>query len=52
MNGGALGSSVVERLPLAQVMILGSWDRVLIWAPCKEPASLSAHVSASLCSHE
>ena len=33
MEKGHLGGSVVERLPLAQVMILGSWDRVLHWAP-------------------
>ena len=36
-------------LPLAQVMILGSWDRVLHQALCEEPASPSACVSASLC---
>ena len=24
----------VEYLPLAQVMIQGSWDRALSWAPC------------------
>ena len=48
-----LGGSVVERLPLAQVMIPGSWDRVPHWAPCMEPASPSALVSASLhVSHE
>ena len=50
---GHLGGSVVECLPLAQVVILGSWDQVLHWAPLREPASLSACVSASLCvSHE
>ena len=31
---GAPGGSVVKRLPSAQVMILGSWDRVLHQAPC------------------
>ena len=46
---GHLGGSVVEHLPLAQVVILGSWDRVLHQAPCREPASLSAYISASLC---
>ena len=24
----------VKHLPLAQIMILGSWDSVLNWAPC------------------
>ena len=45
---GHLGGSVVERLPLAQVMILGSWDQVPHRAPHREPASPSAYVSASL----
>ena len=45
---GHLGSSVVERLPLTQVVIPGSWDRVLHQAPCGEPAFPSAYVSASL----
>ena len=35
-------------LPLAQVMIPGSWDRVPPWAACGEPASPSACVSAPL----
>ena len=39
---------IVERLPLAQVMIPGSWDRVPHWASCREPASPSACVSTSL----
>ena len=39
---GYLGGSV------AQVMILGSWDRGLHRAPCMEPASPSACVSAPL----
>ena len=43
-----LDGSVVECLPLAQVMIPGSWDRVPQQAPCKEPAPPSAYVSASL----
>ena len=46
---GHLSGSAVERLPLAQVMIVGSWDRVLHQSPCKEPASSSACVFASLC---
>ena len=44
-NLGHLSGSVVEHLPSAQVVILGSWDRVLHWAPCREPASPSACVS-------
>ena len=44
---GRLGGSVVEYLPLAQVMILGSWNQVLHRAPHRESASPSAHVSAS-----
>ena len=46
--GGHLGGSVVEHLPLAQVVILGSWDRVPHQALCREPASPSTYVSASL----
>ena len=49
MNWGHLGGSAVEHLPLAQIMTLGSWDRVSHQAPCMEPASPSACVSASLC---
>ena len=45
---GHLGGSVVEHLPLAQVVIPGSWDRVLPWVPRREPAPPSACVSASL----
>ena len=37
-----------KHLPLAQGMILQSWDLVPHWAPCMEPASPSAYVSASL----
>ena len=47
-NSGHLCGSVVEHLPTAQVVILGSWDRVLHQAPNKEPASPSTYVSASL----
>ena len=42
---GRLGGSVVEHLPVAWVMVPGSWDPVLHQA---EPASPSAYVSASL----
>lgn len=45
---GHLGGSVVEHLPLAQVMILGSWDQITHGAPCRDLASPSACVSASL----
>ena len=45
---GCLGSSVVEHLPLAQGMILESWERVLHQVPHREPASPFAYVSASL----
>ena len=44
-----LGGSAVEHLPLTQVVIPGSWDRVLHWAPHTEPASPSTYVFASLC---
>ena len=46
---GCLGGSVVEGLPSAQGVVPGSWDRVLHRAPCREPASPSACVSASVC---
>ena len=46
---GCLDGSMVDRLPLAQGLIPGSWDRVPHWAPYREPASPSAYVSASLC---
>ena len=45
---GHLGGSVVERLPLAQGVTLGSWDQVMHQAPYREPVSPSACVSASL----
>ena len=41
---GYQGGLVVEHLSV----ILGSWDRVLHPAPCREPTSPSACVSASL----
>ena len=46
--GERLGGSVVERLALAQVVILGSSDRVLYQAPHGDLVSPSACVSASL----
>ena len=39
---GHLGGSVVEHLPWAPVVILGSWDQVPHRAPHREPASPSA----------
>ena len=51
---GTPGGSVVEHLPLSQVMIPGSRDLVPHQAPCEESASPSACVfaSLSLCLHE
>ena len=43
-----LGGPVVEHLPLAQVLIPGSWDQVLHQAPWRKPL-LPLPVSASLC---
>ena len=48
MQRGAWVAQSVKHLPSSQVMISGSWDRVLHQAPCVEPASPSAYVSASL----
>ena len=45
---GRLGGSAVERLPLAQGVILETQDRVPHQASCMEPAFPSAYVSASL----
>ena len=45
---GCLRGSVVEHLPLAQVVIPGSWDQVSHQASLGELASPSAYVSASL----
>ena len=39
---------MVERLSLAQVMTLGSWDQVPYQDPRGEPASSSAYVTVSL----
>ena len=44
-----LGGSMVERLPSAQVMILGSWDWARIRLPAGACFSFWAYVSASLC---
>ena len=46
---GRPGGSAVKHLPSAQVVIPGSWDRILHRAPCMELASPSAYVSSSLC---
>ena len=46
---GGLGGLVVERLPWAQGVTPRSRDPVPHRAPCREPASPSACVSASLC---
>ena len=45
---GRLGGSAVEHLPSAQVVILGLGIESRHQAPCKESASPSACVSASL----
>ena len=45
---GHLGSSVVERLPLAQVVILESSDQVPHHVPHRKPASPSAYLFLSL----
>ena len=45
---GRLSGSVVKRLPSTQDVILESQDRVPHWTPCRETASASAYVSASL----
>ena len=44
-----MDGSMVKHLPLAKIMIPESWNQVLHQAPCREPASLSAYFSASLC---
>ena len=49
-----LGGSVVEHLPLAQVVIQGSWDRVpALGSPQGSCFSLCLYLCLSLCvSHE
>ena len=44
---GSLGGAAVWCLPLAQGAILETWDQIPRRAPCMEPASPSACVSAS-----
>ena len=48
VSRGSQGGSVVWHLPSAWGMILESRDWILHQAPCVEPASSSACVSASL----
>ena len=48
-SGGYLGGSVVKHVPLAWVVIPGSWDQVPLRAPCRGPVSPSAMSSASVC---
>ena len=45
---GRLGGLAIERLPLAQVVIPGSWDQVPHRSPLQGAASPSAYVSASV----
>ena len=47
-NRDAWVATVVERMPLAQVVILGSWDQVLHQALQRVPAFTSTYVSACL----
>ena len=42
-------AQLVKRLPLAQVMISGSWDQVLSWAPCSAEVYFSLCPSPCLC---
>ena len=56
LDWGAWVALSVKRLPPAQVMIPGSWDQVLHWAPCSVespllplPAAPPAVLSLSLC---
>ena len=46
---GCLGGSVVERLPLAQGVVLESPEQVPHRTPCTDSASPSDCVSVSLC---
>ena len=46
---GRLGGSVVEHLSTAQGVIPECWDQVPHQAPCRESASPSVYISASLC---
>ena len=46
---GHLGGSVIEHLPSAQVVILGSGNQVPHQAPCREPASPCLCLYFALC---
>ena len=51
LTGGSLGGSVVKCLPLAQVMIPGSWDQIPHQAPQGSlllPLPMSLPLSVSL----
>ena len=48
LDGEYLGGSVVEHLPLVQVVTPAYWDGVPHQAPPREPPSPSAYVSASV----
>ena len=48
MQWGHLGGSVIEHLPLAQVVISESWDLVSHLAPHREPAFSSICLSLSV----
>ena len=49
ISGGSLGAQWFKGHPLAQGVILETRDQVPHQAPCMEPASPSACVSASMC---
>ena len=49
VDKGCLGGSAIEHLLLAQGLIPDSGEGVPHWAPCVEPTSPSACVSASVC---
>ena len=47
-RGGAWGAQLVKRLPSAQVLIPGSWDRVLHWALCPSPCLCSRSLTEKI----
>ena len=47
LSRGAWVAQSVKRLPLGQVMIPGSWDQALHWAPCSAGRLASPFPSAS-----
>ena len=50
ISWGAWVAQSIKHLPSAQVMISGSWDRALHWAPCSaESASPSAPPTTCEC---